>query len=61
MEGKQPGDPRKAAQTMIKTVESENPPLRFCWETIRFRRSNLKSKISKLILRLRENRYQDEF
>lgn len=29
MDGKQPGDPRKAAQAMIKIVESENPPLRF--------------------------------
>ena len=28
MDGKQPGDPRKAAQAMIKVVESENPPLR---------------------------------
>ncbi len=27
-DGKQPGDPRKAAQAMIKVVESENPPLR---------------------------------
>ncbi len=27
-DGKQPGDPRKAAQAMIKAVESENPPLR---------------------------------
>jgi NAD(P)-dependent dehydrogenase (short-subunit alcohol dehydrogenase family) len=28
MDGKQPGDPRKAAQVMIQAVESENPPLR---------------------------------
>lgn len=28
MDGKQPGDPRKAAQGMIKVVESKNPPLR---------------------------------
>ena len=28
MDGKQPGDPRKAAQAMIKAVESENPPMR---------------------------------
>ena len=28
MDGKQPGDPRKAAQAMIKVVESEHPPLR---------------------------------
>lgn len=27
-DGKQPGDPRKAAQAMIKVVESEHPPLR---------------------------------
>lgn len=27
-DGKQPGDPRRAAQAMIKVVESENPPLR---------------------------------
>lgn len=27
-DGKQPGDPRKAASAMIKAVESENPPLR---------------------------------
>ncbi len=27
-DGKQPGDPRKAAQAMIKVVESEDPPLR---------------------------------
>ncbi|MBC7795763.1 MAG: short-chain dehydrogenase/reductase, partial [Pyrinomonadaceae bacterium] len=27
-DGKQPGDPRKAAQAMIKVVESENAPLR---------------------------------
>ena len=27
-DGKQPGDPDKAAQAMIKVVESENPPLR---------------------------------
>jgi NAD(P)-dependent dehydrogenase (short-subunit alcohol dehydrogenase family) len=27
-DGKQPGDPRKAARAMIKVVESENPPLR---------------------------------
>ena len=27
-DGKQPGDPRKAAQAMIKAVEAENPPLR---------------------------------
>ena len=27
-DGKQPGDPRKAAQAMIKAVESENPPMR---------------------------------
>lgn len=29
MDGKQPGDPRKAAQAMIKIAESENPPQRF--------------------------------
>lgn len=28
MDGKQPGDPDKAAQAMIKVVESDNPPLR---------------------------------
>lgn len=28
MNGKQPGDPRKAAQAMIKITEVENPPLR---------------------------------
>lgn len=28
MDGKQPGDPRKAAQAVIKIVEAENPPLR---------------------------------
>lgn len=28
IDGKQPGDPRKAAQAIIKAVESENPPLR---------------------------------
>lgn len=28
MDGKQPGDPRKAAQAMIKAVESKNPPMR---------------------------------
>jgi NAD(P)-dependent dehydrogenase (short-subunit alcohol dehydrogenase family) len=27
-DGKQPGDPRKAARAIIKVVESENPPLR---------------------------------
>lgn len=27
-DGKQPGDPRKAAQAIIKVVEAENPPLR---------------------------------
>jgi len=27
-DGKQPGDPRKAAQAMIAVVEAENPPLR---------------------------------
>jgi NAD(P)-dependent dehydrogenase (short-subunit alcohol dehydrogenase family) len=27
-DGKQPGDPRKLAQAVIKVVESENPPLR---------------------------------
>lgn len=27
-DGKQPGDPRKAAEAMIKVVESRNPPLR---------------------------------
>ncbi|HZS08185.1 MAG TPA: oxidoreductase [Blastocatellia bacterium] len=27
-DGKQPGDPRKAAKAMIRAVESENPPLR---------------------------------
>jgi len=28
MDGKQPGDPDKAAQAMIQVVESDNPPLR---------------------------------
>lgn len=28
MDGKQPGDPEKAAQAMIQVVESDNPPLR---------------------------------
>jgi hypothetical protein len=28
IEGKQPGDPEKAARAIIKMVESENPPLR---------------------------------
>lgn len=28
MDGKQPGDPRKAAQAMIKVAEADNPPLR---------------------------------
>ena len=28
MSGEQPGDPDKAAQAMIKVVESDNPPLR---------------------------------
>ena len=28
MDGNQPGDPRKAAQAMIKAVESKNPPMR---------------------------------
>ncbi len=28
MDGKQPGDPDKAAEAMIQAVESENPPLR---------------------------------
>lgn len=28
MDGKQPGDPVKAAQAMIEVVESPNPPLR---------------------------------
>lgn len=28
MDGKQPGDPVKAAQAMIQAVESESPPLR---------------------------------
>lgn len=28
MDGKQPGDPAKAAQAMIQVVESDNPPLR---------------------------------
>jgi NAD(P)-dependent dehydrogenase (short-subunit alcohol dehydrogenase family) len=28
MDGKQPGDPRKAAQAMIKITEVENPPMR---------------------------------
>jgi hypothetical protein len=27
IEGKQPGDPEKAARAIIKMVESENPPL----------------------------------
>jgi NAD(P)-dependent dehydrogenase (short-subunit alcohol dehydrogenase family) len=27
-DGKQPGDPRKAAQAMIRVIESDNPPLR---------------------------------
>jgi short-subunit dehydrogenase len=27
-DGKQPGDPRKAAEAMIEAVESDNPPLR---------------------------------
>ena len=28
MDGKQPGDPDKAAEAMIQAVESDNPPLR---------------------------------
>lgn len=28
MDGKQPGDPEKAAQAMIQAVESDSPPLR---------------------------------
>lgn len=51
MDGKQPGDPRKAAQAMIKAAASENPPLRLplgqdAIETIEAELENVKNDIA---------------
>lgn len=51
MDGKQPGDPNKAAEAMIQAVESDNPPLRLALgadavETIEEKLESVKAELN---------------